>query len=192
MARQIKNNQEELSKIKGAIHDYPSSRIMPPGLDDAPSPEQRETINQKQIPLKDISKQPDNQPQQQREVSPTYSPIQRPEPSTERASYDAIEEIAESIIGEKWGDLVKGVGDLKLWKEKIDTDLLGIKQEIIRVQKRFENLQNSVTGKVAEYGNGMTEISSEIRALEKVLEKIISPLTTNVKELQKVADRLKK
>jgi septation ring formation regulator EzrA len=112
------------------------------------------------------------------------------EPSPERASYDMIEEIAESIVGEKWEELVRGVGDLKLWKEKIDTDLAGVKQEIVRVQNRFENLQKAVLGKVSEYGEGIQDLGAEIKALEKVLGNIISPLTKNIKDLERVTKKL--
>lgn len=193
MSREQKNKISyisELSQIKGAIQDQPTRSIMPPGLEDAPVPG-REI---EQIPLKDVSNINYSQEPQQ-ETMPQgmdYNPTQRSEPSMERVNYDAIEEIAESIIGEKWGDLVKGVGDLKIWKEKIDIDLSGVKQEIVRMQRRFEGLQNSVTGKVSEYGEGIIELGSEIRALERVLEKIITPLTTNIKDLQKVTDKLKK
>jgi hypothetical protein len=112
-----------------------------------------------------------------------------PEP-IERASYDAIEEIAESIIKEKWTEMTQNIGDIKLWKERMDIDLEGTKQELIRTQEKFENLQKAVMGKISEYADGVTSIGTEMKALERVLEKILAPLTKSVKDLQQVTEKI--
>jgi hypothetical protein len=110
----------------------------------------------------------------------------------QRDSYtEKIEEITESIIKEKWEDFVKEMGDINIWKEKVRNDILSIKQELIRTQERFENLQRAVVGKVSEYDKDIRDVGTEIKALEKVLERIIDPLTSNIRDLQKVTDELK-
>ena len=86
---------------------------------------------------------------------------------------------------------MKDFGDITVWREKVRTDILSIKQELIRTQERLENLQKAVLGKVSEYDKDVREIGTEIKALEKVMEKILEPLTSNIKDLQKVADELK-
>jgi hypothetical protein len=204
-----KMEEKDISTIKNAIHAPSFGNIpkgIPPGLEDAPSPisEKEKLIEKKTgIPIQQMA--PISQPFQQspQQVQPNQTIITQPtntinqaenltEPSAERASFDVIEEIAESIISEKWDDLIKNIGDLKLWKERIDTDMGGIKQEIIRTQNRLENLQTAVMGKVSEYGEGISEIGSELKALEKVMEKIITPLTRSVRDLQKITDKIKK
>ena len=176
------DESRDLLDVKNAVEPRATPEGIPPGLEDAPSP-----TKEKEVPVKDISHvKPSFQKQQQPAQQMNF-----PEPSAERASYDMIEEIAESIVGEKWDELIRGIGDLKLWKEKIDTDLAGVKQEIVRVQNRFENLQKAVLGKVSEYGEGIQDLGSEIKALEKVLGKIIAPLTKNVKDLERVTKKIK-
>jgi len=201
MPLNLKNKKEgtmenkDISTIKGAVQAPSfgnSPEGLPPGLEDAPSPTPNEAIKKEEpkergMAVKDLSTPLKQQPQQ----TGTIMPVSSPEPTAERASFDVIEEIAEAVISEKWDDLVRGVGDLRLWKEKVDTDLSGIKQEIIRTQTRFENLQTAIMGKVSEYGEGVTEISAELKALEKVMERIINPLTRSVKDLQKVTDKIK-
>ena len=175
--------------IKGELPDTGMNPIqrsptedIPVGLLNAPSPS---------VPQKQYEPEPQQQPEmvsQEEYGTPTgFSP----EP-LERASYDAIEEIAESIIKEKWDELIKGVGDIALWKERIDIDLEGVKQELIRTQEKFENLQKSVMGKVSEYSEGVINVGTEMKALERVLEKILSPLTRSVKDLQEVSEKLAK
>lgn len=202
MSLNLKNKKGEemehkdISTIKGAVQAPSfgnSPEGLPPGLEDAPSPTPKEMIKKEDpeekrgMAIKDLSTPLKQQPQQ----TGTIMPVKNPEPTAERASFDVIEEIAEAVISEKWDDLVRGVGDLRLWKEKIDTDLAGVKQEILRTQTRFENLQTAIMGKVSEYGEGVTEISAELKALEKVMEKIINPLTKSVKDLQKITDKIK-
>ncbi|HLC62695.1 MAG TPA: hypothetical protein VJJ21_00075 [Candidatus Nanoarchaeia archaeon] len=79
-----------------------------------------------------------------------------------------------------------------MWKERTSRDVISIKQELIRTQDRFNQLQKAVLGKVSEYNDNISSVNSEMKALEKVFEKIVEPLTTNIKELQKITDRLKK
>ncbi len=120
-------------------------------------------------------------------VRPTFG-----EGSSGRDTEDMIEQIAESIIEEKWQKMMENVGDLNVWKEKVRTDILSIKQELVRLDNKVESLQKIILGKVRDYDEHITEVGTEIKALEKVLQNVITPLSSNVKELSKITERLKK
>ena len=160
--------------------------LSPPALNpnDVPSPSTATNSipEASQMPSPDLNPSP---------MSPGGSPSFAPEPAS-RANYEAIEEIAESVITEKWEDALKNIGDLKLWKEKVETDLSGIKQEILRTESKFENLQKALLGKLGEYSDGVTDLGAEMKAMEKVFEKILGPLTKSVKELEAVTEKIKK
>ena len=115
----------------------------------------------------------------------SYQPIQELRSSQ-------IQEIVESIVEEKWEDLISKFGDVNLWKESVNNDLEAIKQEILRTQERFNNLQNILIGKVTGYNKSVTELNAEMKALEQVMQKIIEPLTNNIKELGRITSDLKK
>ena len=83
------------------------------------------------------------------------------------------------------------VGNLAIWKEKMQGDIRAVKQELLRVEERFENLQKAVLGRVEEYHKAITTVSTDVKALEKVLQRILDPLTKNIKELSKVTEKLK-
>ena len=110
----------------------------------------------------------------------------------ERQSIEQIEEIAESIISEKIDELSVNINDLSLWREKTSTEIEAIKQEVLRIRNHFENLQTSMLGKVEDYRRSITDVNIEMKTLSKVLEKILQPLTENVKELSRITERLKK
>ncbi len=106
-------------------------------------------------------------------------------------SSDQIQQIVEAVVEEKWEELTSKMGDLSLWKESMNNDVESVKQEILRTQDRINNLQNVVIGKVTEYSRGITDINTEMKALEQVFQKILQPLTSNIKDLNKVTEELK-
>ena len=103
-----------------------------------------------------------------------------------------IEEIAEAIVGEKFKRMTEEFGDIGTFKERVRTEIISIKQEILRMQARFDSLQQAVVGKVQDYDKNISDVGVEIKALEKVLQKIIHPLSSNVKELSKIVEEMKK
>ena len=122
-------------------------------------------------------------------VERNYSPQQYYQQSS---SSEEIQEIAESIIEERWQEFIARAGDFELWKERTDREMVSVKQELIRTQDRFNSLQKAVLGKVSEYNENILNISTEMKALEKVFEKILDPLVTNIKELERITNKLKK
>ena len=106
-------------------------------------------------------------------------------------SSDQTQELIEAVVDEKWEDLTSRVGDLNLWKESVNNDLEAVKQEVLRIQERINNLQNVTIGKVTEYSKNIGDIGTEMKALEKVFQRILQPLVTNIKELDKVTSELK-
>ncbi|MBT3394886.1 hypothetical protein HOA59_01665 [archaeon] len=157
----------------------PETRGVPLGLASAPSPTPSTQEAPIQLPQENLM------PSTQQTMAPQAQPI-------ERASYEMVEEIAESVVKEKWDELLQNIGDIHKWKEKTNTDVHSIKQEVLRTQQRFDNLQTAVMGKVNEYGEGIKDVGAEMQAIEKVLEKIIAPMTRNIKELSKITEELKK
>lgn len=180
--RQEKFNSGDISSgmDQAAVKNEISPTREPLSLDNVPAPQETpaETAQPAAIAQSNTPEIPS---------TPSFAP----EP-TGRANYEAIEEIAESVISEKWEEMISNIGDLKLWKERVETDLSGVKQEILRIESRFENLQKAVLGKVGEYSEGINDLTVEMKAMEKVFEKILEPLTRNVKELDEITKKMKK
>ncbi|MAG78701.1 hypothetical protein CL616_05040 [archaeon] len=124
-------------------------------------------------------------------AAPDMSQYQQQLPQ-QQTSYEDIQAIVEEILEEKWKEFIKDVGDVGLWKSKISDDLEATKQELVRTQKRLEDLQVAVLGKVKDYSKTMQDIGTDMKALEKVFGNILEPLTKNIKELNKVTENIKK
>ena len=109
-----------------------------------------------------------------------------------QSNIDEIEELIESVVDEKWRDFIGDFGNIGIWKEKVRQEVGSIKQELIRLENRFENLQKAILNKVRSYDENIIEVGSNIKALEKVFSKILDPLTSNIKDLDKITKELKK
>ena len=89
-------------------------------------------------------------------------------------------------------ELRDSIGDIEIWKSNINDELTSIKQEILRLSGRLDNLQKAVLGKVNEYNQNISDVGVEIKALERVMQNILQPLTSNIRELSKVTEDIKR
>ena len=101
-------------------------------------------------------------------------------------SKETIEEMAEAIIDEKWEELVKSINKIIEWKEKIESDVTKLEQQVKDIKDNFTNLQSSIIGKINEYDKNIVNVGTEVRAMEKVFEKVLPTFTENVGELRRI------
>ena len=128
-------------------------------------------------------------------MAPAFESYEYPQQTQgygESYSAETFEEIAESIIEEKWRSVMDKIGDIQGWKETVD-------REIGRIETRIEKIDDVITGihaalleKVGEYGKNIKTLGSDVKAVEKVLSQILSPLIKNVKELKGITETLKR
>jgi len=118
--------------------------------------------------------------------APEGEPMGRLNPMDER-----IEEIAEAIIDEKWTDLLDNVRKIIDWKDKTTQRIDQIEQKFVDLKSEFDKLHSSILDRIGQYDQNMTDIGSEIKALEKVFQKILPTLTENVNELSRISADLR-
>ena len=138
-----------------------------------------------------------NVPTAVQQPTPEYSPpepqpVQMPPSPEPRIDHERIEEVAEAIIEEKWRDLVKDVQRIVEWKDKTEIKITKIETEFKNLKEGFDNLHQGILGRIAEYDKGLSNIGTEIKALEKVFQKILPTLTENVNELSRITQDIKK
>lgn len=102
------------------------------------------------------------------------------------------EEIIESIMQEKWADMIENIKKIGKWKDEIDARFARVEQEIKNIKENFTSLQNAVFGKVSQYDKDINEVGTEIKAMEKVFQKVLPDLTSNVNELSSIVKKIKK
>jgi len=123
---------------------------------------------------------------------PMDAPMGAPMPSDSGSSLDRIEEIAEAIIDEKWNEIVNSINKIIDWKDRTEARISRIDQQISDMKQDFDNLTKGVLGKIGEYDQNLTNIGSEIKAMDKVFQKVLPTLTENVHALDTITKNLKK
>ena len=114
-----------------------------------------------------------------------------PMPAAQENERERIEEIAESIIDEKWDELMKSVDKIIAWKETAETRMIKIEQAIKDLKERFEELHKGILTKIGEYDQGIRNVGTEIKAMEGVFKKVLPSLTENVGQLSRITQSMK-
>lgn len=104
---------------------------------------------------------------------------------------ERMHEIAESIIEEKWNELMDSVSRIIEWKDGVETRLAKVEQQLTDVRGSFDKLHEGVLGKLGDYDKGISTVTVEIKALEKVFQKILPGFVENVHELSKITEKMK-
>jgi|SRR3989344_3829467 len=176
------NTQKEYEDIKSGVEGI---------LDDAPSPSEIQESAEEEVTIPETN-YAESPLQEEQEYNTGSTQDYNRSQQTGGIDPERIQSLIELVVGEKIEEMMGKVGDVSLWKEKMNNDNIAIKQEIVRIQERFENLNNAILGRVKTYDEGIRNISTEMKALEKVFEKILEPLVTNVKELGKITEEMKR
>ena len=104
---------------------------------------------------------------------------------------EMIDETIEKVIEERWEKLVTGVEKVLKWKEKQEAQINLIKEDIVHIKEAMMMLEKKLLGKINSYDSNIMDVNSEIKALEKVFQKITPTLINNVNELSKIAEDIK-
>ncbi len=103
---------------------------------------------------------------------------------------ERIEELAEVIIDEKWEELIKSLNKITEWKDAVESRLTKIEQQFTDLKSDFDNLHKAIIGKIGEYDQNILNVGTEIKAMEKVFQKILPSFTENVAELSRITKRV--
>ena len=105
---------------------------------------------------------------------------------------EKIQEIAEAIIEEKWGELVQSVSKVVEWKSSVEAKINKLDQQITDLKESFNHLNAGVLERLGGYDQNIKEVGTEIKALEKVFQKILPGFVDNVQELSRVAQTMRR
>ena len=114
-----------------------------------------------------------------------------PPPPPSAPNSEKVEELVEAIIDEKWNDFVVNINKVIEWKNKMESRIGSIEQEIKDLKVEFEGLHNAVLGKISEYDKNIVNVGAELKAMEQVFQKVLPSLSENVNELSRITTNIK-
>ncbi|MEK6901550.1 MAG: hypothetical protein AABX37_04360 [Nanoarchaeota archaeon] len=105
--------------------------------------------------------------------------------------YSRFEELAESIIDEKWDDLLAEVRKIMEWKSRVEERQNAIEREQQKLAEDFKTLHLGVLGRLEDYDTRMRDVGIQLNAVGKVFKDVIPQFVDNVKELSAVTKEWK-
>ena len=103
---------------------------------------------------------------------------------------ERIEEIAEAIIDEKWNMLVKDINKIVEWKEEMNSKITKVETEVIDLRGDFDKLHKAIISKIDEYDKNLSDVGSEIKAMNQIFQKVLPTFTENINELSRITEKL--
>lgn len=113
-------------------------------------------------------------------------------PAAESGMFERMEDIAESLIDERWEALLKEVKKILDWKEKVEAQQRDLVTGVKKLKEDFTILHQGVLGKLEDYDARMQDVGTELKAVGKVFKDVVPEFVENVKELSRVTGRVKK
>ncbi len=126
------------------------------------------------------------QPQQQ-----SYPDVSFDRAYASEMNKEKIEEVAEAIIDEKWGEFAQNLDKIVKWKEKTDSRLVEIEEGIKHLKEDFEKVHMSVLAKVGEYDSHITNVGASLKAMEAAFTKVLPSFVENVSELGRITNAMR-
>lgn len=127
---------------------------------------------------------PEGYPQEYPQGAPMQQAPMAPPAETDR---EVIEEIAEAIVEEKWKEKEKDIAKITEWRDEVATKLTQLQQQIDDLKSSFDSLHKGILGKITEYDENLTNVGTEIKAMEKVFSKVLPSLTESVNKLDRIS-----
>lgn len=101
------------------------------------------------------------------------------------------EELVESIIQEKWERMQKEMSKIEEWKDKIETRIDKMEQKVTDIKSDLDGLQKAIVARVGEYDKTLSNVGTEIKAMEKVFKDVLPEMTSNIQELSRITKKMK-
>lgn len=117
------------------------------------------------------------------------SPPQRATPV--RIPIEDIERVSEAIIAEKWKDVSRDIDSIKKWRDETDTALSNLSDRMTKLEMKLDAVQQAILGKVDEYGKNISDVGTELKAMQRVFGTVMPTFTENVKDLRELVDTAK-
>ncbi len=150
-------------------------------------------MNEPNIPPQGIENPMQMQPQSVAPQMPGLDGMQNtgaPNPSMMNPNRTVIEETTEAIINEKWKELMSNLQKVNEWKDSMEHRLVTMENNFKNLQTNFDKLHQAIIGKVGEYDQNILNVGTEIKAMEKVFQKILPTFTENVNELSRITGKM--
>jgi aminopeptidase N len=94
-------------------------------------------------------------------------------PHEQKVSDERVQEIAESIIDEKWDLLVENVNKIVDWKDRVEKSIDEIRKKVAELDSKIVKSQADISAEIEKQERAMDNVDAEVKAFTKVLQKVL-------------------
>ncbi|HEX32968.1 MAG TPA: hypothetical protein ENG01_00975 [Candidatus Aenigmarchaeota archaeon] len=123
---------------------------------------------------------------------PTPPPVPGATPDIEDEKIEKIERILEQIIDEKWKGVETRIREIEVMKSKVEARITVVEQKIRDIEARLDSFDKALMSRMEEYSQTMQDVNAEVKALEKVMGKLVPAMNENISELRDIVKKLKR
>lgn len=113
-------------------------------------------------------------------------------PAKRGIDLDEIQRVLEEIIEEKWKESEKKLLKINEWKSAVNSKIRDFDTRLSELNKRVDALHTILGQKAEAFDETMRSVDTEIKALDRALNRIVPILSDNISELKGVVGELKK
>lgn len=119
-----------------------------------------------------------------------FPPLPPPQLPSEKPG-EGTEELIEKVVDEKWQEFSREMAKWAEWRDNINLRAEKLEQGMVDTRGDLDNLHKAIVAKIGEYDKNLIDVGTEIKAMEKVFQKVLPTLTENVTELSRVTRTIK-
>ena len=135
----------------------------------------------------------------QAEAKKSIEPMELPQdaPRTEQRSESAkqdhpqSETLVEQLVDEKWHEVQKEIAKMTEWKDVLTSRVDRFEQTVTDMKQDLDGLHKAIVSRIGEYDKTLMDVGTEIKAMEKVFQKVLPELTGNIQELSRITRTVK-
>ncbi|MEM5812492.1 MAG: hypothetical protein QW286_02120, partial [Candidatus Aenigmatarchaeota archaeon] len=103
----------------------------------------------------------------------------------------AFEELAESVVEEKWADFRKRIGEINSRFQEINERVSALEEKISQMQGEKRTDVMEIEQKLDSYKHTMDEIDTRMEAIEKAMKDSLTPMMQTLRSLSETIKALK-
>lgn len=103
-----------------------------------------------------------------------------------------VEEIIEAIVDERWKDFEQRLESFEKRDFQLQNQIEDIRKKMVGIEAIVNEKEKTLFNKLEEFGESVTGIEGRIGGIERVFKDFLPELTTNIKTMSDLVEKMKK